>query len=80
VVDTDDTLTLHRHLRSERVLCQADGSPLSADIVKHHVERAASGAQIKETVSIACAIRSVHIRRCGVYPLGRFRSLRVTMI
>jgi integrase len=30
----------HRHLRSDRVLCQADGSPMSADIVKHHVERA----------------------------------------
>src|SRR5438874_5140137 len=33
-----------RHLRSDRVLCQRDGSPLSADIVKHHVERAARRA------------------------------------
>jgi integrase len=36
----------HRHLRSERVLCQSDGSPMSADVVKHHVERAARRAQI----------------------------------
>jgi site-specific recombinase XerD len=28
------------------VLCQADGPPLSADIVKHHVERAARRAQL----------------------------------
>jgi integrase len=36
----------HRHLRSARVLCQRDGSPLSADVVKHHVERAARRAQL----------------------------------
>ena len=28
-----------RHLQSARVLCNADGSRLSADAVKHHVER-----------------------------------------
>jgi integrase len=39
----------HRHLRSERVLCQLDGSPMSADIVKHHVERAARRAQIAQS-------------------------------
>jgi integrase len=33
----------HRHLRSE---CVADASPMSADIVKHHVERAARRAQL----------------------------------
>jgi hypothetical protein len=38
----------HRHLRSARVLCQEDGSRLSADIVKHHVERAARRAQITQ--------------------------------
>jgi integrase len=38
----------HRHLRSERVLCQEDGSAMSADIVKHHVERAARRAQIAQ--------------------------------
>jgi len=38
----------HRHLRSDRVLCHADGSPLSADVVKHHVERAARRAQIAQ--------------------------------
>src|SRR5712691_4202187 len=35
-----------RHLRAARVLCQPDGSPLSADRVKHHVERAARRAQL----------------------------------
>jgi integrase len=39
-------LRAHRHLRSARVLYQADGAPLSADIVKHHVERAARRAQL----------------------------------
>jgi integrase len=38
----------HRHLRSNRVLCQADGSPTSADIVKHHVERAARHAGLDQ--------------------------------
>jgi integrase len=38
----------HRHLKSERVLTQNNGLTLSADIVKHHVERAARRAQIKE--------------------------------
>jgi integrase len=36
----------HRHLQSDRVLCQSNGSPMSADIVKHHVERAARRAQL----------------------------------
>jgi integrase len=36
----------HRHLRSARVVCQDDGSALSADRIKHHVERAARRAQI----------------------------------
>ena len=39
----------HRHLRSDRVLCQPDGSPMSADIVKHHVERAARRAHIGQS-------------------------------
>jgi hypothetical protein len=39
----------HRHLRSARVLCRQDGSGLSADVVKHHVERAARRAQIAES-------------------------------
>ena len=38
----------HRHLRSRRVLCQSDGSPLSADVVKHLAERAARRAGLKE--------------------------------
>jgi integrase len=38
----------HRHLRSRRVLCRADGSTLSADVVKHHVERAAKRAGLNQ--------------------------------
>jgi integrase len=38
----------HRHLQSARVLCRGDGSALSADVVKHHVERAARRAQLSE--------------------------------
>src|SRR5581483_1227860 len=41
-------LRQHRHLRAARVLCLADGSSLSADSVKHLVERAARRAQLKE--------------------------------
>jgi len=38
-----------RHLRSARMLCQSDGSALTADMVKHHVERAARRAQVGES-------------------------------
>ena len=37
----------HRHLRSARVLCR-NNAPLSADVVKHYVERAARRAGLKE--------------------------------
>ena len=36
----------HRHRREGRVLCQRDGTTFSADVVKHHVERAARRAQL----------------------------------
>jgi integrase len=39
----------YRHLRSPRVLCQSDGSRLSADIVKHCVERAARRAHLSQS-------------------------------
>lgn len=39
----------HRHLRSPRVLCRRDGSSLSADMVKHQVERAARRAHLTES-------------------------------
>jgi len=42
-------LSDRRHLRSRRVLCHPDGSRLSADIVKHHVERAVRRAQRRES-------------------------------
>jgi integrase len=37
-----------RHVRSPRVLCQRDGSTLSADVVKHLVERVARRAQLSD--------------------------------
>ena len=36
----------HRHLRGVRVLSRRDGSSVSADVVKHYVERAARRAQL----------------------------------
>lgn len=39
-------LQSHRHLRSERVLCQNNGQPLTQKIVRDHVLRAARRAQV----------------------------------
>ncbi|MDQ3349215.1 MAG: site-specific integrase [Acidobacteriota bacterium] len=39
----------HRHLRSARVLCRENSTPLSADVVKHCVERAARRARLSES-------------------------------
>jgi integrase len=39
----------HRHLRSTRVLCQSDGSPLTQKIVQDHVRRAARRAQLAKS-------------------------------
>jgi integrase len=36
----------HRHLKSARVLCQDDGSPLKQDVVGDHVRRAARRANV----------------------------------
>ncbi len=36
----------HRHLRGPRVLCQADGSPLTQKIVQDHVRRSVRRAQL----------------------------------
>src|SRR5712692_9203005 len=36
----------HRHLRAARVLCRRDRPSLTADVVKHYVERAARRAQL----------------------------------
>jgi len=39
-------LHAHRHLRSDRVLCQDDGSPLTQKIVREHVRRSARCGQV----------------------------------
>ena len=36
----------HRHLRSPRVICRCDGSPLTQDMVANHIRRAAKRAQL----------------------------------
>jgi integrase len=36
----------HRHLRSVRVICQGDGSPLTQDLVRKHMRGTARRAQI----------------------------------
>ena len=40
------SLQAHRHLKSDRVLCQDDGSALTQKIVQDHVRRAARRAQV----------------------------------
>jgi integrase len=42
----------HRHLRSARVLCQRDGSPLTQKIVQDYMGRAARRANVKPGVHI----------------------------
>lgn len=42
-----DALRAHRHLRSARVLCREDGSPLSRQVVQYYVKRAARRAQVR---------------------------------
>jgi integrase len=66
----------HRHLRSERVVCQPDGSPMSADIVKHHVDRAARRAQIAQSGVHRLRHTSVRISRCGARQAAEFKSSR----
>jgi site-specific recombinase XerD len=41
-------LQAHRHLRSERVLCQGDGQPLTQKIVQDFVKRAARRGQLSK--------------------------------
>src|SRR5262249_6740481 len=43
-----NALREQRHLRSPRVLCDENGSSLSADRIKHHVERVARRLQMSE--------------------------------
>ena len=42
----------HRHLRSKRVLCQADGSPFTRQIVQNRMILAARRANVKKGVHI----------------------------
>jgi len=45
-------LVEHRHLRSKRVLCQADGSPFTRQIVQNRMILAARRANVKKGVHI----------------------------
>jgi integrase len=48
-VRLSSALRRHRELRSRRVLSRSDGSSLSADVVKHSVERAARRAGLSDS-------------------------------
>ena len=65
----------HRHLRTARVLCQRDGSPLTQKIVQDHVRRSLRRAQLaEERRAPIAATRSVRTSRCEGHRRARFRS------
>jgi len=41
------TLRMHRHLRSERVLCRQDGQPLTESALREALARVARGASLR---------------------------------
>ena len=73
-----------QHLHSARVLCQQDGSPLSADVVKHHVERAARNVQrtassvhrLRHTFCSHLAMRGAPVR--AIQDLAGHQNLTTT--
>ena len=69
-----------RHLRSARVLCHSDGSSLSADELKHLVERASRRAHLNVCGFTCCGTHSVRTWGCVAHPRGPYRSSRDTRI
>jgi integrase len=63
-------LQAHRHLRSERVLCQPDGSPLTQKIVRLHVQKAAQKANVPNGVHILRHTFCSHLAMQGVAALA----------
>jgi integrase len=63
-------LEAHRHLRSDRVLCQADGSPLTQKIVRLHVQKAARKANVPNGVHILRHTFCSHLAMQGVAALA----------
>lgn len=47
-----EALQAHRHLRSERVICRGNGSPVTQKIVREQVRRAARKAGVRDGVHI----------------------------
>jgi integrase len=63
------TLQQHRHLKNRRVLCKADGTPLTANALAYLVERVtrsaglASGRKPKGRARTCCVTPSARISR-----------------
>ena len=57
-----NALREHRHLPSPRVLCQADGQPLTRQIVQHGVRRVARRANLQHEGVRTASSRSARVR------------------
>ena len=68
-----DALRDSRHLRSARVLCDAEGKPLTQKMVQLKLRRAARRANVKEA-STSFGTRSVRTSRRVEHPCDPFRS------
>jgi integrase len=64
----------HRHLRSPRVLCLDDGSPLTQDIVGEHVRKAGRQAGVQRVERIDCVTPSARTWPCEEHRQERFRN------
>jgi len=68
-----------RHLRSDRVLCLPDGSPITRDRVIKAIRSAQRAASVAE-VFTSFGTRFCRTWRCAAHQLGRFRSWPDTRI
>jgi integrase len=69
----------HRHLRSSRVFCKDDGTPITRQGAWSRVRYAAHRAQVP-TVFTSCVTRSARTWSCGARQCGRCRSWWATRI
>jgi hypothetical protein len=64
----------HRHLKSKRVLCLDDDSPLTQDVVGEYVRKAGRKATFRRAALIDCVRRSAPTWQCAVRRHVRSRS------
>jgi integrase len=62
------TLREHRHLRSPRVLCEADGTPFTRQQVQYRVKRAARRANVRDGVHLLRHTFCSHLAIRGAAP------------